>query len=149
MDEKDIEKLLVKFDSLSVETLKFSQDNFSLEFNKTSINNSSQLKKTEVNAVTNNDSPKEVKVDDNLDIIRSPLVGVLYLSPSPDEKPFKKIGDYVKKDEVICVVEAMKMFNEIKSDTSGFIEDVLVDDCSMVEFNQPIFKITKGDLNDN
>lgn len=147
MDEQDIEKLLTKFDSLSVETLKISQDDFSLEFNKAKTKNESKDIETTVAASV--ETKKETNVDSNSDVIKSPLVGVLYLSPSPDEKPFKKIGDHVKKGEVVCVVEAMKMFNEVKSDTSGVIEDVLVDDCTMVEFDQPIFKISKGDSNDN
>lgn len=147
MDEQDIEKLLTKFDSLSVETLKISQDGFNLEFNKTKTKNESKDIETAVAASV--ETKKEINVDSNFDVIKSPLVGVLYLSPSPDEKPFKKIGDHVKKGEVVCVVEAMKMFNEVKSDTSGVIEDVLVDDCTMVEFDQPIFKISKGDSNDN
>lgn len=147
MDEQDIEKLLTKFDSLSVETLKISQDDFSLEFNKAKTKNESKDIETTVAASV--ETKKEINVDSNFDVIKSPLVGVLYLSPSPDEKPFKKIGDHVKKGEVVCVVEAMKMFNEVKSDTSGVIEDVLVDDCTMVEFDQPIFKISKGDSNDN
>ncbi|PMD73033.1 acetyl-CoA carboxylase biotin carboxyl carrier protein [Companilactobacillus nuruki] len=147
MDEQDIEKLLTKFDSLSVETLKISQDDFSLEFNKAKTKNESKDIETTVAASV--ETKKEINVDSNSDVIKSPLVGVLYLSPSPDEKPFKKIGDHVKKGEVVCVVEAMKMFNEVKSDTSGVIEDVLVDDCTMVEFDQPIFKISKGDSNDN
>jgi acetyl-CoA carboxylase biotin carboxyl carrier protein len=79
--------------------------------------------------------------DDEAFIIKSPLVGTFYAAPAQDAEPFVKIGDRVKKGQVLAIVEAMKMMNEIESDCDGTIADILVDNGSPVEFGQPLFKI--------
>lgn len=73
--------------------------------------------------------------------IDSPLVGTLYRSPSPEAAPFVKVGDRVTPDTVVCIVEAMKVMNEIKAEKSGVIKDILVENGSAVEFGQPLFVI--------
>lgn len=76
--------------------------------------------------------------------IVSPLVGVVYLKPSPDKPNFKQVGDRVQKGEVVCIVEAMKVMNEITSDISGEVVEVLVENEQVVEFNQPLFRVKEG-----
>ena len=78
---------------------------------------------------------------DNENIVTSPLVGTFYSSPSPDAKPFISVGDSVKKGQVIAIIEAMKLMNEIESEFDGVVEAVLVKDESVVEFGQPLFRI--------
>ena len=73
--------------------------------------------------------------------IDSPLVGTLYRSPSPEAAPFVKVGDKVTPETVVCIVEAMKVMNEIKAEKSGIIRDILVENGSAVEFGQPLFVI--------
>jgi len=73
--------------------------------------------------------------------IKSPIIGTFYRKPSPDKGPFVEIGDAVKVGDVLCVIEAMKLFNEIESEISGKIVKVLVDDSSPVEFDQPLFLV--------
>jgi acetyl-CoA carboxylase biotin carboxyl carrier protein len=73
--------------------------------------------------------------------IKSPIVGTFYRSASPDKEPYVKIGDHVNVKSVVCIVEAMKLFNEIESDVSGKIVDVLVEDGSPVEYDQVLFLI--------
>ena len=73
--------------------------------------------------------------------IDSPLVGTLYRAPSPEAAPFVKVGDKVTPDTVVCIVEAMKVMNEIKAEKSGVIKDILVENGSAVEFGQPLFVI--------
>ena len=73
--------------------------------------------------------------------IRSPMVGTFYAAPSPDAKPFVAAGDIVEPDSVVCIIEAMKVFNEIKAEAAGVIEKVLVDNGHAVEFDQPLFQI--------
>ena len=80
--------------------------------------------------------------DDNAFIIKSPLVGTFYAAPAADSAPFVKIGDRVKKGQVLAIVEAMKMMNEIESDCDGVISDILVANGEAVEFGQPLFKIS-------
>lgn len=73
--------------------------------------------------------------------IKSPIIGTFYRKPSPDKGAFVEVGDAVKVGDVLCVIEAMKLFNEIESEVSGKIVKVLVDDSSPVEFDQPLFLV--------
>jgi acetyl-CoA carboxylase biotin carboxyl carrier protein len=73
--------------------------------------------------------------------IKSPMIGTFYRSASPEKGPFVNVGDTVKEGDVICIVEAMKLFNEIESEISGTIVKVLIDDASPVEYDQPLFLI--------
>ena len=73
--------------------------------------------------------------------VKSPIIGTLYRKPSPDKEPFVEVGDTIKTGDVLCVIEAMKLFNEIESEVSGKIVKVLVDDASPVEFDQPLFLV--------
>lgn len=75
--------------------------------------------------------------------IDSPLVGVVYLAKNPDQPAFKKVGDSVEAGETICIVEAMKVMNEIPADISGTVVNVLVDDGQVVEFGQPLFEVSE------
>ncbi|MCH5463283.1 acetyl-CoA carboxylase biotin carboxyl carrier protein [Lactobacillus sp. LC28-10] len=75
--------------------------------------------------------------------IKAPLVGVIYLQPSPDKPAYKQVGDHVSVGEVVCVIEAMKMMTEIKSKVAGTISKILVDNEEVVEYDQPMFEVTK------
>jgi acetyl-CoA carboxylase biotin carboxyl carrier protein len=86
---------------------------------------------------------EEKKEEDNLHIIKSPMVGTFYRAPSPDAPPYVDIGDYVKKGDVVCIIEAMKIMNEIESDIKGEIVEVLIANEGPVEYNQPLFKVRK------
>tara|TARA_X000000950_G_scaffold127325_1_gene159233 strand:+ start:123 stop:614 length:492 start_codon:yes stop_codon:yes gene_type:complete len=78
---------------------------------------------------------------DNFITIKSPMIGTFYRKPSPDKEVFIEVGDIIKEGDVLCVVEAMKLFNEIESEISGKIVKILVDDSSPVEFDQPLFLV--------
>ena len=73
--------------------------------------------------------------------IKSPMIGTFYRKPSPDKAPFVEVGSTIGKGDVLCVVEAMKLFNEIEAEVSGKIVKILVDDMSPVEFDQPLFLV--------
>lgn len=73
--------------------------------------------------------------------IKSPIIGTFYRKPSPDKDAFKSVGDTVSTGDVVCIIEAMKLFNEIESEISGKIVKVLVDDMSPVEYDQPLFLV--------
>lgn len=85
-------------------------------------------------------APK-AKDDDNYVTIKSPIIGTFYRKPSPDKNVFVEVGSEVKEGDVLCTIEAMKLFNEIESEVSGKIVKVLVDDSSPVEFDQPLFLV--------
>ncbi len=73
--------------------------------------------------------------------IKSPIIGTLYRKPAPDKPTFVEVGNTIKEGDVLCIIEAMKLFNEIESEVSGKIVKVLVDDSSPVEFDQPLFLV--------
>ncbi|QLE00991.1 acetyl-CoA carboxylase biotin carboxyl carrier protein [Galbibacter sp. BG1] len=73
--------------------------------------------------------------------VKSPIIGTFYRKPSPDKPNFVEVGDSISKGDVLCIIEAMKLFNEIESEVSGKIVKVLVDESSPVEFDQPLFLV--------
>lgn len=91
-----------------------------------------------VNVNTEAAAPAE---DSKFITIKSPIIGTFYRKPSPDKPVFTEIGSVISKGDVLCVIEAMKLFNEIESEVSGKIVKILVDDMSPVEFDQPLFLV--------
>ena len=89
------------------------------------------------------DPTPEAPTDDesNLITITSPIIGTFYRKPSPDKPTFVEVGDTISEGTVLCVIEAMKLFNDIESEISGKIVKILVDDSSPVEFDQPLFLV--------
>ncbi len=89
------------------------------------------------------EAPKEAPKEDTSRyiIVKSPMIGTFYRSPGPDKGSFVSIGDEVKPGKVICIIEAMKLFNEIEAEISGKIVKVLTDDASPVEYDQPLFLV--------
>jgi acetyl-CoA carboxylase biotin carboxyl carrier protein len=77
----------------------------------------------------------------NYQTIKAPMIGTFYRSSSPENPPFVNVGDEIKKGQVICIIEAMKLFNEIEAEVSGKIVKVMVDNASPVEYDQPLFMI--------
>src|SRR5262249_44656006 len=82
-----------------------------------------------------------IAADADLAVIKSPMVGTFYTSSSPESPPFVKVGAHVGADTIVCIIEAMKVFNEIPAEMSGQIAAVLVENGAPVEFGQPLFKI--------
>jgi acetyl-coA carboxylase, biotin carboxyl carrier protein len=112
------------------------QQNFIPETTNMQLDNQSIIN-SDVKANINIDSIQEEKYK----IIKSPMVGTFYSKPSPNKETFVKTGDIVKKGQVICIVEAMKLMNEIESEFDGEIAEICVKDGDIVEYGQPLFKI--------
>jgi acetyl-CoA carboxylase biotin carboxyl carrier protein len=85
-------------------------------------------------------APAAVPADSGLPI-KSPMIGTFYRSAGPDKEPFVKVGDRVEKGQVVCIIEAMKLFNEIESEVAGVVTKVLVENASPVEYDQPLFLV--------
>jgi len=81
-------------------------------------------------------------VEEGISYINAPMVGTFYRAPSPDAEPFIAVGDVVEQGDTICIIEAMKLMNEIKSEIKGRIVEILVENGDPVDYGQPIFKIT-------
>ena len=85
-------------------------------------------------------SPHEIGIE----TFKSPMVGTFYRKPSPDDPAFVEVGKKIKAGDILCIVEAMKVMNEIQSEMNGEIVEILVEDGDSVEYSQPLFKIRKG-----
>jgi acetyl-CoA carboxylase biotin carboxyl carrier protein len=85
--------------------------------------------------------PAASQPDENLVEIESPLVGTFYVAPSPDSEPYVEVGSEVKPQMVVCIIEAMKVMNEVKAETSGTIAEMLVENGQAVEYGQVLFKV--------
>ncbi len=85
--------------------------------------------------------PAAAPADEGLVHITSPMVGTFYAASGPDAAPFVQVGDHVAEDTVVCVIEAMKVFNEIRAETSGTIEKILTANADAVEFGEPMFAV--------
>lgn len=87
------------------------------------------------------ESPQEESAENNLHYVVSPMVGTFYRAPDPSSEPFIEIGETVNPNQTMCIIEAMKLMNEIESDVSGVVEDILVKNGEPVEYGQKLFSI--------
>ena len=131
-----IDALIKKIKDNNLGSIKLSNKINTIEVTNNAINNSMQQNTIPVNNVIN-DVP-----DENLISIDSPMVGIVYLTPKPSSPPFAKKGQKIKKGDTICLIEAMKTFNEIKSDRDCTIKTVMIENGEAVEFGQPLFEIS-------
>ena len=145
MDIRKIKTLIEMLEASNLNEIEVSQGEESVRISKSSgeikvlqdsnsgINNEPQS----INKIDNNQIENEIKGNQ----VTSPIVGTFYRKPSPDKEPFVKVGDIVNKGDVLCIIEAMKMMNEIKSEFDGKISSIEVDDGQPVEFGQTIIVI--------
>lgn len=104
------------------------------------VQNQQQQQQPQTSASEESPAPK-ASDDSKYVTIKSPIIGTFYRKPSPDKETFVEVGSKIKEGDVLCTIEAMKLFNEIESEVSGKIVKVLVDDSSPVEFDQPLFLV--------
>ena len=158
MDIKEIQNLIKFVSKSGVEEVKIEREDFKITI-KTKKNSPQQIVVEElpnkINIPTEAMAPVSQEVvrekisdteipkpeDSNHVIVKSPIIGTFYRKPSPDKPSFVEVGQNVGEGDVLCVIEAMKLFNEIESEVSGKIVKILVDDQSPVEFDQPLFLI--------
>jgi len=145
MDIRKIKTLIEMLEASNLNEIEVSQGEESVRISKSSgeikvlqdsnigINNEPQS----INKIDNNQIENEIKGNQ----VTSPIVGTFYRKPSPDKEPFVKVGDIVNKGDVLCIIEAMKMMNEIKSEFDGKVSSIEVDDGQPVEFGQTIIVI--------
>ena len=157
MDIKEIQNLIKFVQKSGVEEVKIERDDFKITIKTKSVAPqhlivedvptpvsipASQQPNQAVQEVNIQETTQSVNLEnDNQVIVKSPIIGTFYRKPSPDKPSFVEVGQSVSKGDVLCVIEAMKLFNEIESDFSGKIVKILVDDQSPVEFDQPLFII--------
>ncbi len=150
MDMKQIKALLQEFDASTLSKLKITQDAFSIELEKNIGVVAAPIMSAPV-AVAAAPAPTAVTSESVVsaapvhtgDMIVSPMVGTFYGSPSPDSAPFVKVGDRVKKGQVIGILEAMKIMNELEAEFDCKIVSILVSDSQAVEYDMPLFAVEK------
>ena len=138
--ENSINLLIKKLKDENLGSLKFSNKTISIEISNNS--GSVQVAHNSVSSQPKNVSITQTSDSSNIQSIDSPMVGIIYLTPKPSSPPFVKSGQKIKKGDTICLIEAMKTFNEIKSDKDGVIKSILVKNGEAVEFGQPLFEIS-------
>lgn len=165
MDLQYLRKIVKIFDESSADDLEIEEKGIKLKISKKNDSNTFNpqnypvfnlgaqaqqaypIAQTPVNqqaeAVKNHDTPAESTENKSsgLHTINSPIVGTFYRSPSPDSDSFVEKGQKVSKGQTLCIIEAMKLMNEIESDIDGIVEDILITNGEGVEFNQPLFLI--------
>ncbi|AYV67019.1 MULTISPECIES: acetyl-CoA carboxylase biotin carboxyl carrier protein [Niallia] len=150
----EIKELIKLIDESTISNFLYEQDGVKVEIQKnvgeivaqapvvTKTIQQQEAKATKEVAVESVVADTPVKSsDDNLHKITSPMVGTFYQSASPDSPSFVKVGDKVTKDSVVCIVEAMKLFNEITAEVDGEIVEILVKDGELVEYGEPLFLV--------
>ena len=150
MDFQKIKRIIKMVEEADIASLKISSDDSTIEVTK-----ATQVAVAAPNVVTTVQAqapvapvavqaePESVSeaVDDGDIVIESPMVGTVYLAPKPEEPNFVSVGQTVSKGSVLCLVEAMKLFNEIESEVSGSVTKILVENGQTVEYGQPLFAI--------
>lgn len=147
MDIKDIKDLIITIDKTSIEQVEIEKQDIKIIISKSILDKDKSTKLLNqsdgVVDITSENELVETKVDDNILIIKSPIVGTFYRASSPDSPPLINKGDLIELGQTICIIEAMKSMNEIKSDVSGHVIEFLVNNEDIVEFGQPLLKVRR------
>ena len=148
MEYEKIIELINDFGNSKLNNLKLDfPDGTKIDMSK----NEEKVKIIETEASLNNEMKSDIKVTESINensnlnrgnIMTSPMVGTFYLKPSPNAEAYVKVGQKVKKGDVLCIIEAMKLMNEIESEYDGVVEEILVKDAECVEYGKPLFRIS-------
>ena len=138
MDIQEIQNIIDIMKRSDLSEFEIEEDGFKLRIKRGSGDSGSMptIIQTSVPATAS-----VAEADDGLEIIKSPMVGTFYRTPSPDSPAFVEKGTEIQADSVVCIIEAMKVMNEIQADIKGTIVEILVESEESVEFNQPLFKV--------
>ncbi len=136
MDNRDIYELMDKFESSAMNVMELEQAGTRIVMKKENSSNQNLVYKEKVQETVTSPTTDYAEV-------KSPLVGVFYKASSPEAAPFVKVGDKVSKGQVLCLIEAMKMMNELKSPVDGFIRNIGVENGKAVEYDQLLFEVEK------
>lgn len=147
MNIKDLKELLLTIDQTSIQRVYIEEKDLKISVTKAVNENNLSYEMTR----SENKIEKEVKSvqenlvlnDEEVYIVKSPIVGVFYAAPSPDAQNFVEVGLSVKKGQPICIIEAMKIMNEIQSEECGQVVEILVENEDIVEYGQPLMKIRR------
>jgi acetyl-CoA carboxylase biotin carboxyl carrier protein len=142
MTIKEIQSIIKDFESSSLMSLELEMDNFKIKLSKNKSNEVlvKEGSKEEVKKESNSKNQQQIDIT-NQKVIKSPLVGTYYQSSTPTGKPFVEVGQNVKKGQVVCIIEAMKIMNEITSPYDGIIKEVFAHNGDVIGYNQTIMRV--------
>ena len=135
-----IDSLIKKIKDNNLSSIKLTNKSTTIEVTNSSLNPTTN--QNTQNILPTDNQNVDNKINNSILSIDSPMVGIIYLTPKPSSPPFAKKGQKIKKGDTICLIEAMKTFNEIKSDRDCSIKTILVKNGEAVEFGQPLFEIS-------
>lgn len=155
MEIKEVKELLSQFNDSSLTEFDLREGSFELYMNKNQTSRQTaapvqteQTAEAPVAAAPTPTSAAETEAapvaaaTGEGQVITSPIVGIVYLQPSPEQAAYKAVGDSVEKGETVCIIEAMKLLNEVTSEFDGVISEILVENEDVVEYGQPLFRIS-------
>jgi len=151
---EEIRNIIMMVESSNIARLKLQRGDQSLEIEKSQIGTSAhEISRPfssedlhldfKVPAKAENNQKFEQANEANLVTVESPLVGIFYRRPNPNAEPFVEVGQSVNEGDILCIIEAMKIMNQVKAPTAGIIEAILIEDGQMVEYGEALFKIRK------
>ena len=144
MNIKEIQDIINFIKKTDLDDVSIETENYKIRVKKNNAEVTQLKEKKKIPVKIENDETKlteESEIETNHITIKSPMIGTLYRSPNPESEPYINEGDTINAGQTICIIEAMKLFNEIESEFSGKVIKILVDDTSPVEFDQPLFII--------
>ena len=144
MNIKEIQDIINFIKKTDLDDVSIETENYKIRVKKNNAEVTELKGKKKIPVKIDNDETKlieESEIKTNHITIKSPMIGTLYRSPNPESEPYINEGDTINAGQTICIIEAMKLFNEIESEFSGKVIKILVDDTSPVEFDQPLFII--------
>jgi acetyl-CoA carboxylase biotin carboxyl carrier protein len=144
MNIKEIQDIINFIKKTDLDDVSIETENYKIRVKKNNAEVTQLKEKKNIPVEIENDETKlteESESETNHITIKSPMIGTLYRSPNPESEPYINEGDTINAGQTICVIEAMKLFNEIESEFSGKVIKILIDDTSPVEFDQPLFII--------
>ena len=144
MNIKEIQDIINFIKKTDLDDVSIETENYKIRVKKNNAEVTQLKEKKNIPIEIENDKIKlteESEIETNHITIKSPMIGTLYRSPNPESEPYINEGDTINAGQTICIIEAMKLFNEIESEFSGKVIKILVDDTSPVEFDQPLFII--------
>lgn len=147
MNIKDIKELILTVDKTSIQRVDIETKDGKVSISKGANQERSydEVESMEIKPEKQMENVEEkiTEAEEDVCVVRSPIVGVFYESPSPGAKPFVKAGDNVEKGQTLCIIEAMKIMNEIESEFSGEVVEIMVKNEEPVEYGQPLMKIRR------
>ena len=141
MDIRKIKKLIEMLQDSDLREIEVKEGEESVRIARGIETPSNSLQSTQAN-ISSTSNDQDITSASSGSSIKSPIVGTFYRKPAPDKPPYVELGDHVNTGDVVCIVEAMKMMNEIKSEFSGTVSSILVENAEPVEFGQALFEIS-------